>query len=76
MGLAFMFKTKIDISQDRRVQLNSLMNQRPADAVDLQTQMKQAHWNMKGPHFIGPHELFDQIDFCALDQNDWTRQRR
>jgi NAD(P)-dependent dehydrogenase (short-subunit alcohol dehydrogenase family) len=25
-----------------------LMNQRLADAVDLQTQMKPAHWNVKG----------------------------
>ncbi len=22
----------------------------------------QAHWNVTGPHFIGLHELFDQID--------------
>jgi len=43
-------------------ELNALMNQRLADAVDLQTQIKQAHWNVKGPHFIGLHELFDQID--------------
>ena len=24
-------------------------------------QLKQAHWNVKGPHFTGLHELFDQI---------------
>ena len=36
------------------------MNRRLADAVDLQMQMKQAHWNVKGPHFIGLHEQFDK----------------
>ena len=56
-----MFETENDISQERRAELNTLMNQRLADAVDLQAQMKQAHWNVKGPHFIGLHELFDQI---------------
>src|SRR5437016_8657300 len=57
-----MYETENDISQNRRVEISALLNQRLADAVDLQTQMKQAHWNVKGPHFIGLHELFDQID--------------
>src|SRR5438046_9835174 len=57
-----MYETENDISQNRRVEISALMNQRLADAVDLQTQMKQAHWNVKGPHFIGLHELFDQVD--------------
>jgi starvation-inducible DNA-binding protein len=56
-----MFETENDLSQKRRAELNALMNQRLADAVDLQAQMKQAHWNVKGPHFIGLHELFDKI---------------
>ena len=56
-----MYETENDISQKRRLELNALMNQRLADAIDLQIQMKQAHWNVKGPHFIGLHELFDQI---------------
>src|SRR5580658_9506811 len=56
-----MYETENDISQKRRLELNALMNQRLADAVDLQLQMKQAHWNVKGPHFIGLHELFEQI---------------
>src|SRR6266403_2168765 len=57
-----MYETENDIPEQRRSELNALMNQRLADAVDLQMQMKQAHWNVKGPHFIGLHELFDQID--------------
>ncbi len=39
-----------------------LLNARLADAIDLQTQTKQAHWNVKGPNFIALHELFDKIN--------------
>ena len=46
-----------------------------ADAVDLQTQMKQAHWNVKGPHFIGLHELFDQIDEAVESYVDLIAER-
>jgi len=56
-----MYETENDISQKRRVELCMLMNQRLADVLDLQLQMKQAHWNVKGPHFIGLHKLFDEI---------------
>src|SRR5208337_5382210 len=56
-----MYATENDISKKRRVELNALLNQRLASAVDLQTQMKQAHWNVKGPSFIGLHELFDKV---------------
>ena len=51
------------------------MNQRLADAVDLQAQMKQAHWNVKGPHFIGLHELFDQIDEAVESYVDLIAER-
>lgn len=56
-----MYRTENDISENRRSELNTLMNQRLADAVDLQMQLKQAHWNVKGPSFIGLHELFDKV---------------
>ena len=55
------YETENDIAPNRRLELNRLMNQRLADAVDLQLQMKQAHWNVKGPSFIGLHELFDKV---------------
>src|SRR6266850_7414009 len=56
-----MFETENDLPKNAREELNTLMNQRLADAIDLQVQLKQAHWNVKGPNFIGLHELFDKI---------------
>jgi starvation-inducible DNA-binding protein len=70
-----MYETENDISQPRRSELNALMNQRLADAVDLQMQMKQAHWNVKGPQFIGLHELFDQIDEAVESYVDLIAER-
>src|SRR5438105_8867992 len=70
-----MYETENDISEQRRSELNALMNQRLADAVDLQMQMKQAHWNVKGPHFIGLHELFDQIDEAVESYVDLIAER-
>src|SRR5450432_2571594 len=57
-----MFKTKNDLSEESRIQAVALLNARLADCVDLQTQTKQAHWNIKGPNFIALHELFDKIN--------------
>jgi hypothetical protein len=37
-----MFETENDISQERRAELNTLMNQRLADAVDLLQAHSQA----------------------------------
>jgi starvation-inducible DNA-binding protein len=70
-----MYETENDIPQERRVELCALMSQRLADAVDLQMQMKQAHWNVKGPHFIGLHELFDQIDEAVETYVDLIAER-
>ena len=53
--------TKNDLPENARGAAVSVLNARLADAVDLATQMKQAHWNVKGPGFIALHELFDKI---------------
>src|SRR5437762_2061745 len=70
-----MNETENDISQNRRVEISALLNQRLADAIDLQTQMKQAHWNVKGPHFIGLHKLFDEIDEAVEEYVDLIAER-
>src|SRR3954469_11034832 len=57
-----LFPTKNDLPEDTRVEVTGLLNQRLAEAIDLQTQCKQAHWNVKGPSFIGLHKLFDEVN--------------
>ena len=70
-----MYETENDISEKRRSELIALMNQRLASAVDLQTQMKQAHWNVKGPSFIALHELFDKVDEAVESYVDLIAER-
>ena len=57
-----MFNTKNDLSEATRAKVVERLNARLADCIDLQTQIKQAHWNVKGPNFIALHELFDKIN--------------
>jgi starvation-inducible DNA-binding protein len=70
-----MFKTKNDLSEATRVKAVELLNARLADAIDLQTQTKQAHWNVKGPTFIALHELFDKINEDVEDYVDDIAER-
>ena len=70
-----MYETENDISVQSRSELNILMNQRLASAVDLQMQMKQAHWNVKGPSFIALHELFDKVDEAVEEYVDMIAER-
>ena len=55
-----MYKTKIDLTEKTRRNVIVILNERLSEAIDLQSQVKQAHWNVKGPHFIALHE-FRQI---------------
>ncbi len=54
-----MHKTQNNLSSNTKKVAIALMNERLADVLDLKALTKQAHWNVKGPHFIGLHEMFD-----------------
>jgi starvation-inducible DNA-binding protein len=56
-----MSSTRNDLPARQRAKLQQLLNSRLADALDLASASKQAHWNVKGPNFIALHELFDQL---------------
>jgi starvation-inducible DNA-binding protein len=58
---ATLHRTKNDLPEKTRSAIIELLNQQLADILDLGLQAKQAHWNVKGPHFIGLHELFDKV---------------
>ena len=70
-----MYETENDLPKPARTELNALINQRLADAIDLQMQLKQAHWNVKGPSFIGLHELFDKVDEAVESYVDMIAER-
>ena len=56
-----MYSSHIDIPAHIRKASMALLQTRLSDALDLEAQMKQAHWNVKGPAFFQLHQLFDQI---------------
>jgi len=55
------YPTRIDLPIDVRSQVTKILNQTLAATLDLKTQTKQAHWNVKGMDFFQLHELFDEM---------------
>ena len=70
-----LYATKNDIPKDTRIEVINLLNQRLADSIDLQTQCKQAHWNVKGPTFIALHKLFDDVNEDVEEYVDLIAER-
>ena len=68
-------KTLNDLSEEIRGEMVSLLNARLVDSIDLFTQIKQAHWNVKGPNFIALHELFDKVAEKVVEFSDTIAER-
>ncbi len=70
-----LYPTKNDLPEAARREAIGLLNQRLADCIDLQTQCKQAHWNVKGPTFIALHKLFDEVNEAVEEYVDLLAER-
>lgn len=70
-----LFATHNDLPVRTREGMIELLNKRLADGIDLQIQLKQAHWNVKGPDFIALHELFDKVDEAVEAYVDTIAER-
>ena len=70
-----MFETRNDLSAAARQSVVEILNEHLANAIDLQLQAKQAHWNIKGPNFVGLHELFDRVAGEAGEHSDLIAER-
>ena len=70
-----MYETENDISAKAPVGIERA--DEPAAGVRRGSamQMKQAHWNVKGPSFIGLHELFDKVDEAVESYVDMIAER-
>lgn len=69
------FHTSIDIPESKRQELIQLLNQNLADTLDLKTQVKQAHWNVKGREFFQLHQLFDEVATHLEEATDLIAER-
>ncbi|HEX4112628.1 MAG TPA: DNA starvation/stationary phase protection protein Dps [Stellaceae bacterium] len=63
------------MSETIRAQSVELLNKHLAAAIDLHAQMKQAHWNVRGPAFIAIHELFDKVSIEVENYSDLLAER-
>jgi len=69
------FSSSIKLSEDTKSKVIEILNARLADTVDLKTQVKHAHWNVKGIQFFQLHELFDSVASHLEDQSDLIAER-
>jgi starvation-inducible DNA-binding protein len=73
--MSIVHPTRNDLPEKTRRDLVDLLNAQLADGIDLALQAKQAHWNVKGPHFLQLHELFDKLYEEATEWNDSVAER-
>jgi starvation-inducible DNA-binding protein len=69
------FPTKNNLSAEVRDKAIVMLNQHLADSLDLYSQTKQAHWNVKGMQFHHLHELFDELAAGTLEHVDMIAER-
>lgn len=67
--------TRHDLSIDTRKRMVEVLNPILADLIDLHAQIKQAHWNIQGPHFAALHELFDAVAAAVFPAVDEVAER-
>jgi starvation-inducible DNA-binding protein len=70
-----MYRSPSRLSEEARVQLAEVLNARLADGLDLHSQLKVAHWNIKGPHFAALHPLFETFAVSLANYNDAIAER-
>lgn len=69
------YKNAVNLDAALKGEMIGLLNQQLADSLDLYSQSKQAHWNVKGMNFFQLHELFDQIAAAVEEQIDSLAER-
>ena len=63
------------LAENIRAQSIEVLNKHLAAAIDLHAQVKQAHWNVRGPNFIALHELFDKVSEQVENFSDKLAER-
>lgn len=70
-----MYKSPSPLPEDERSKISDALNARLADGLDLHSQIKVAHWNIKGMHFAALHPLFETFAVALAAFNDEVAER-
>jgi starvation-inducible DNA-binding protein len=70
-----MYRSPSALSEEARQQIADTLNARLADGLDLHSQIKVAHWNIKGPQFPALHPLFETFATDLAGFNDAIAER-
>src|SRR3954467_5555909 len=70
-----MYKSPSHLEEDARVKIAEALNARLSDGLDLHSQIKVAHWNIKGPQFAALHPLFETFAVALANYNDTFAER-
>ena len=70
-----MYTSPSHLSETARADIADALNARLADGLDLHSQIKVAHWNIKGPQFAALHPLFETFAVSLANHNDSVAER-
>ena len=70
-----LYKSPSQLPETARTRLSETLNARLADGLDLHSQIKVAHWNIKGPQFASLHPLFETFAVGLAGFNDQIAER-
>ena len=70
-----MYRSPSHLPEDARAKVADALNARLADGLDLHSQIKVAHWNIKGPQFAALHPLFEPFAVALAEHNDAVAER-
>jgi starvation-inducible DNA-binding protein len=70
-----MYRSPSPLAEATRSRLAETLNARLADGLDLHSQIKVAHWNVRGPQFPSLHPLFETMATGLAMHNDALAER-
>ncbi|HEY6549327.1 MAG TPA: DNA starvation/stationary phase protection protein Dps [Vicinamibacteria bacterium] len=70
-----MYTSPSALPEPARREIAAALDARLADGLDLWSQIKVAHWNVKGPHFAALHPLFETFATGLAAHNDALAER-
>jgi len=70
-----MYKNRVDLPDETKRKVVEILNQNLANAFDMYSQAKFAHWNVKGMNFYQLHLVFDATADVIFKQVDPIAER-